>query len=72
MQVLNIGGELNWNAREQGLALSGFYYGYFLTQMLGGFLADKYGAKWVVGGSIFTAAIIGKADKGCGEAGDPL
>ncbi len=44
---------------EQGLVLSGFYYGYICTQILGGFLADKYGAKWIVGGSILIAGSLG-------------
>ena len=38
-----------WNSKEQGLILGSFAIGYILTQYLGGFLADRYGGKFVFG-----------------------
>ncbi len=48
-QTFELEGDFDWNAQEQGLVLGGFSYGYVLTQLLGGFLADRYGGKWVYG-----------------------
>lgn len=41
--------EFSWTTKEQGLILSGFSFGYVTTQVLGGYLAQIYGGKWVVG-----------------------
>ena len=41
--------EFSWTTKEQGLILSGFSFGYVSTQILGGYLAQIYGGKWVVG-----------------------
>ena len=42
--------------------LSGFSYGYFATQVLGGLLAQKYGGKWVYlvacGGSVILGLLV--------------
>ena len=42
--------------------LSGFSYGYFATQVLGGLLAQKYGGKWVYvfscGGSVILGLMV--------------
>ena len=46
----NVGGEFNWDASEQGLILGSFALGSASTQLVGGILAEKYGAKWVYGG----------------------
>ena len=32
-----------------GLVLASFFYGYIVTQIPGGMLAEKYGGKWVFG-----------------------
>lgn len=52
----------DWNEETQGFVLSSFYYGYAATQILGGFLIQKFGAKWVLGigmlsTALFTAAV---------------
>lgn len=41
--------EFDWDERTQGLVLSSFFWGYIITQMPGGMLADKYGGKATLG-----------------------
>lgn len=53
----NTGG-FNWDAEEQGIILGAFYYGYVVTQIPGGFLAEKYGGKWVFGLGTFIPAVL--------------
>lgn len=41
-----------------GLVLSSFFYGYIWTQVPGGYLADRFGGKWVLGlGCLGTTAL---------------
>ncbi|XP_066952319.1 sialin-like [Macrobrachium rosenbergii] len=40
---------MDWDETTQGLILGSFFYGYFLTQIPGGRLAEMYGTKWVFG-----------------------
>ncbi|KAL4709892.1 hypothetical protein ACJJTC_003855 [Scirpophaga incertulas] len=39
----------DWDEATQGLLLSAFYYGYVITHLPGGILAEKFGGKWTVG-----------------------
>ncbi|GLG95351.1 uncharacterized protein GBIM_02337 [Gryllus bimaculatus] len=41
--------EFEWDSREAGLVLSAFFYGYVATTLPGGWLAGRYGGKWVFG-----------------------
>ena len=50
-------GEFNWSPFDQGLLLSGFYIGYLLTQILGGYLSDRFGGKHVVSVSLLVSSI---------------
>lgn len=36
-----------WDSKEKGLILSSFFYGYILTQLLGGFIGAKIGGNIV-------------------------
>uniref|UniRef100_A0A0L8HSX8 Major facilitator superfamily (MFS) profile domain-containing protein n=1 Tax=Octopus bimaculoides TaxID=37653 RepID=A0A0L8HSX8_OCTBM len=54
----NYEGEFEWSDTLQANVLAGFFYGFIATNSLGGLLADKYGAKRVVGGSILSASIL--------------
>lgn len=47
--ILPISQSFNWNSATIGLVQSSFFWGYLLTQVLGGVWADKYGAKRVLG-----------------------
>ena len=52
------GVQFDWNSQEQGLILGSFFYGYIITQIPGGFLAEKYGGKWLYGlGTLCTAVL---------------
>ena len=42
----------DWTSLEQGLILGSYFYGYFLTQIPGGRLAEVSSAKWTFGGAV--------------------
>ena len=42
-------GEFDWDPETQGLILGCFFYGYSLTHVPGGILAERYGGKWFMG-----------------------
>ena len=50
-------GEFDWDSDTQGLVLGAFYWGYIITQIPGGLLAEKYGGKYVFGGGVLLTAI---------------
>ncbi|KAI5652002.1 major facilitator superfamily domain-containing protein [Phthorimaea operculella] len=39
----------DWSEATQGLLLSAFYYGYVVTHLPGGLLAERFGGKWTCG-----------------------
>nr|CAD7406965.1 unnamed protein product [Timema cristinae] len=47
------GGEFIWDDMQQSLILGSFFWGYLLFQVPGGLLAEVYGPKVVLGGSVF-------------------
>jgi ACS family sodium-dependent inorganic phosphate cotransporter len=44
--------ELGWDEAVMGTVLSAFFVGYFLTQIPGGWLSDRWGAKGILGGAV--------------------
>lgn len=46
-----------WSEATQGLILSAFYYGYVLTHIPGGMIAERYGGKWVLGLGLLCTAV---------------
>ncbi|CAF3044070.1 unnamed protein product [Rotaria sp. Silwood2] len=50
--------EFDWDPSKEGIILGAFFYGYTATQVIGGNLAEKFGAKWIFGGGIFIASIL--------------
>ncbi|XP_061713312.1 putative inorganic phosphate cotransporter [Cydia pomonella] len=46
-----------WSEATQGLLLSAFYYGYVITHIPGGMLAERYGGKWVLGLGLLSTAV---------------
>lgn len=47
--ILPMSKEFNWNSATVGLIQSSFFWGYLLTQIIGGIWADKFGGKPVLG-----------------------
>lgn len=47
----------DWDEKTQGLILSSFYWGYVLTHLPGGILAEKFGGKYSLGLGILSTAI---------------
>ncbi|GIY75444.1 putative inorganic phosphate cotransporter [Caerostris extrusa] len=47
--ISRLTGEFEWNSKVQGVVLGAFFYGYVITQVPGGLIAEKYGAKWLFG-----------------------
>lgn len=47
--ILPMSKEFNWNSATVGLIQSSFFWGYLLTQIVGGIWADKIGGKRVLG-----------------------
>lgn len=43
-----IQGTFDWSNRDQGLILGAYFYGYIVSQLPGGRLAERFGAKWVL------------------------
>ncbi|XP_052759327.1 putative inorganic phosphate cotransporter [Galleria mellonella] len=46
-----------WSEATQGLILGSFYYGYVLTHLPGGMLAERFGGKWVLGLGLLSTAV---------------
>lgn len=64
-------GVYDWDSATQGWILGSFFYGYILTQIPGGYLAGRYGPKWLMGFGIlgtvvFTLLTPAAADLGAG------
>jgi len=42
-------GEFEWDKTTQSMILSGYYYGYIISQILGGWLSGRFGGKVTIG-----------------------
>ena len=51
------GGEFEWSEQLQGVILSAFFWGYVVTHLPGGVLAEKFGGKWTLSLGILSTAI---------------
>uniref|UniRef100_A0AAR5QA61 Major facilitator superfamily (MFS) profile domain-containing protein n=2 Tax=Dendroctonus ponderosae TaxID=77166 RepID=A0AAR5QA61_DENPD len=47
----------DWDEKTQGLILSAFYWGYVLTHLPGGILAEKFGGKYSLGLGVLSTAL---------------
>ncbi|XP_011506274.1 PREDICTED: sialin-like isoform X2 [Ceratosolen solmsi marchali] len=56
-QTKHFEGTYEWDEYTQGLILSSFYWGYIITHLPGGMIADKYGGKYTLGIGILLTAI---------------
>ncbi|KAL3225879.1 hypothetical protein MRX96_025352 [Rhipicephalus microplus] len=48
----------DWDARVQGLVLGSFFYGYILTVLPGGVLAEQFGPKWLIGLGVVITSLL--------------
>lgn len=55
MKVLD--GEFVWSTSQKSLILGAFFWGYLVTQIPGGQLAERFGGKYIYGLSMGAAAI---------------
>ncbi|KAK4874858.1 hypothetical protein RN001_014218 [Aquatica leii] len=56
--IISNGDDLyDWDEETQGIILSSFYWGYVITHMPGGILAEKFGGKYSLGIGILSTAI---------------
>ncbi|BES99717.1 MFS transporter, ACS family, solute carrier family 17 (sodium-dependent inorganic phosphate cotransporter), other [Nesidiocoris tenuis] len=53
-----IGPEFNWSSGVDGVILGSFFYGYILTQIIGGYLACKHGGKRLFGLGVGVTAVV--------------
>ena len=51
---------MGWSETQRGFILSSFYIGYILTQIIGGLLSDRMGAKIVMGGFLVSRLLCEK------------
>ena len=47
--IIPMAEEFGWDQTTRGIVLSSFFYGYLATQVFGGWLADRFGGKIVLG-----------------------
>ncbi len=47
--IIPMAEEFGWDQTTRGVVLSSFFYGYLATQVFGGWLADRFGGKIVLG-----------------------
>ncbi|XP_065897702.1 sialin-like isoform X2 [Dysidea avara] len=48
----------DWTDAEQGWVLSSFFYGYIFTQLPGGWMATKFGGKYVFGVGVLVTSLL--------------
>jgi len=54
----DLNGRFSWDEETQGILLSAFYYGYIITHIPGGFLAQKFGGKFTTAYAIFSTSTL--------------
>lgn len=63
-------GEFEWDEELQGLILSAFYWGYVITHLPGGMLAERFGGKYTLSLGILSTAIFTLLTPVCIEWGN--
>lgn len=58
MQTLQYGPRYDWSAKDQGLLLGAYFYGYLITSLPGGVLAERFGAKRIAGWFLMAGAAL--------------
>lgn len=55
--IIDDEGRYEWSEFLQGIILSSFYWGYVITHLPGGYLAEKFGGKHTLGLGILSTAV---------------
>ena len=58
LSTFKLVGEFEWSQTDQSSVLGSFFYGYVVSQLFGGLIIEKYGAKWVFGVGTFIDAVL--------------
>ncbi|UJR32077.1 hypothetical protein I4U23_019545 [Adineta vaga] len=53
----HIDGPFVWSKNTQGLILGSYFWGYIITQIPAGYLADRFGAKFIFSGAVFVSSL---------------
>ncbi|XP_076445676.1 sialin-like [Babylonia areolata] len=64
-------GEFDWNENTQALVLGAFFYGYTVTQVPGGWLAERFGGKRLFGYGCLVTALLTLLTPVAARAGVP-
>lgn len=54
----NVESEFDWSPSAQGIVLGAFYYGYIVTQIPAGRLAEVVGGKWLCGLGVLLSVVV--------------
>lgn len=52
-------GPFSWSPKTQGVILGAFFWGYIITPIPGGFIAEKFGGKWLFGFGVLFTGVLG-------------
>jgi ACS family sodium-dependent inorganic phosphate cotransporter len=58
LAIIPMAEHFGWDSKQNGVVLSSFYYGYLVTQVIGGVWARKYGGNLLFGAGVFATAIL--------------
>ncbi|KAG8226039.1 hypothetical protein J437_LFUL005400 [Ladona fulva] len=64
-------GEFDWDMETQGHVLAAYYYGYVATQLFGGYVANRWGGKNVVGPGIALTGLFAMLSPWAARTGGP-
>ena len=56
--INKLAGSFDWSQTDQSLVLGSFFYGYVTSQLFGGFMIERFGAKRVFGVGTFIESFL--------------
>ena len=56
--INKLAGSFEWSQTDQSLVLGSFFYGYVTSQLFGGFMIERFGAKRVFGVGTFIESLL--------------
>ncbi|EDS26086.1 sialin [Culex quinquefasciatus] len=57
-ELMDYGPRYNWSSHDQSLILGAYFYGYLLTSLSGGVLAERFGGRNLVGFTLAVSALL--------------